>query len=66
MAMVDLTSLRLNSIWVPQHIMISATPIENIREETEECFFFLQITVTECLPWGGRGVWSGHRQKGRI
>lgn len=47
--MVDLASLRLNSIWVAQHILISAPPIATIRDQTGECFCFLQTAVTECL-----------------
>ena len=53
--MVDLASLRLNSIWVPQHILISAPLIATVRDQTGECFCFLQTTVTGYLSHKGEG-----------
>lgn len=72
--MADLASLRLNSIWVAQHILISAPPIATIRDQTGECFCFLQTAVTECLSHQEEGgVQSGDRiyrnlthQRGRM
>lgn len=44
--MVDLASLRLNNIWVPQHNLVSAPHIASIRDQTREYFFLPQTTVT--------------------
>lgn len=47
--MVDLASLRLNNIWMPQPNRVSAPHVAIIRHLTRKYFFFLQTTVTGCL-----------------
>lgn len=47
--MVDLASLRLRNIRVPQQNLVSVPHIANIKDQTREHFFFLQTTGTGCL-----------------